>query len=117
MLIFEHKTLKKIVEFFRRAYNENGVTYTVRAYTSLTQFYAIVNNHLAQYILKCFRFENNQSTIEKCVAHLASIFIHRPELRSTAFTGTVYRSLQIYTVNKCLLINHFYLHLESDLLL
>jgi hypothetical protein len=111
------RELDKIISLFHRAYEENDATSIVQAYTSPTKFYAIVNNHLAQYILKCFRFENNQSTIEKCVAHLASIFIHRPELRSTAFTGTVYRSLQIYTVNKCLLINHFYLHLESDLLL
>jgi len=52
------------------------------------QFYAIVNNHLAKYLLKCFRFDEEQNIIEQCVAHLASIFIHRSELRSMAFTGS-----------------------------
>jgi hypothetical protein len=84
---------EKIILYFRHAYEENDVRFIVQAYTAATQFYAIVNNHLVLYLLKCFRFDDQQSIIEQCVAHLASIFIHRPELRSMAFTGTVYRGL------------------------
>jgi hypothetical protein len=114
MLIFHHMNLKNISEFFRCAYDENDVTYIVRVYTAATQFYAIVNNNLAQYLLKSFRWDNDQSTIEGCLAHLASTFIHRPQLRSMAFTGTVNRGLllfqsdlEISTVNKHLLNKSF----------
>jgi hypothetical protein len=108
------RELEKIIFFFRHAYENNNASFIVQAYTSPTQFYAIVNNHLAQYLLKCFRFDEEQNIIEQCVAHLASIFIHRSELRSMAFTGTVYRGLlllqsdlEIYTDNKRLLNKSF----------
>jgi hypothetical protein len=114
MLIFLNVILKKIIWFFRLAYEQNDARFVVKAYTSPTKFYAIVNHHLAQYLLKCFRFDNQQSIIEQCVAHLASIFIHRTELRSMGFTGTVYRGLlllqsdlETYTENKCLLNKSF----------
>jgi len=108
------RELEKIIFFFHHAYENNDASFIVQAYTSPTQFYAIVNNHLAEYLLKCFRFDEEQSIIEQCVAHLASIFIHRSELRSMAFTGTVYRGLllfqsdlEIYTENKRLLNKSF----------
>lgn len=108
------RELEKIILLFRCAYDHDDAIFIVQAYTSATQFYRIVNNHLEQYLLKCFRFENDQSIIEQCVAHLASIFIHRSELKSWEFTGTVYRGLllvqsdfELYTENKYLLNKTF----------
>ena len=85
--------LEKILWFFRLASKENNATFIIKAYTSPTQFYALVNNHFAQHLSKCFLIDGEQSPIEKCVAHLASIFIHRPEFKSLSFIGTVYRGL------------------------
>jgi len=106
--------LEKITSLFRCALKNNDATYIVQAYTSATKFYAIINNHLAQNLFKCFRCDNDQSILAQCVAHLAPIFIHRPELRSYAFVGTVYRGLllfesdlETYRVNKHLLNKSF----------
>jgi hypothetical protein len=105
---------ERINFLFHRAYNENDARFIVKAYTTPTQFYAIVNIHLAEYLLKCFRFDDEQNIIEQCVAHLASIFIHRSELRYMTFTGTVYRGLllfqsdlETYRNKKCLLNKAF----------
>ena len=108
------RDLEKILWFFRLAYEQNDATFIVKAYTSTTQFCAIVNKDLAQYLLKYFRFDNERGVIEQSAAHLASIFIHRSELRSMTFIGTVYRGLlllqsdlDIYTEKKCLLNKSF----------
>ncbi|UJR29190.1 hypothetical protein I4U23_010404 [Adineta vaga] len=105
---------QKIKNLFRNAYEHNDVTYIVQAYTSATQFHVIINNHLAQNLLTCFRLDSEQSILEQCVAHLASIFIHRLELKTFGFIGITYRGLlllqsdlEIYTVNKHLLNKSF----------
>ncbi|CAF4104418.1 unnamed protein product [Adineta steineri] len=113
--------LEKITSLFHYAYEYDDASYILRAYTTGTPFHGIINNHLAEYLLKYFRFDNDQSVLEQCVAHLASICIHRPELKSLEFTGIVYRGLfllqsdlKAYTVGKHLL-NKSFLSTTTDL--
>jgi hypothetical protein len=44
--IVPNNNLKRL---FYLAHNENDATFILQIYTSATQFYDIVNNHLAQY--------------------------------------------------------------------
>ena len=109
--------------FFDQAVAKNDVKYIVKAYTSVTQFYAMVNNHFAGFLLRFFRWNyDNQhtNTIEKSVGYLASIFVYHPDLRSHSFTGKTHRGmiiceheLRIYTVGKRLL-NKSFLSTSTD---
>lgn len=99
--------------FFQQAMNENDVRYIVKAYTSPTQFFTVVNNHLRQFLLRFFRHdchERHPNILEKSAGYLASIFIYHPQLRSLSYTGLTYRGmvmsqrdLEVYTVGKRLL--------------
>ena len=103
--------------FFSQAVTENDVRYIVRAYTTPTQFYKIVNNHLRDFLLRFFRQDHDvrhTNTLEKSVGYLASIFIYHPDLRSLSYTGSTYRGLiltqldlSVYTVGKRLLNKSF----------
>jgi len=108
---------KQIEWFFRQAAVEQDARYIVRAYTSVTQFYTIVNNHLREFLLRFFRWDfdaRHTNTLEKSVGYLASIFIYHPDLRSLSYTGLTYRGmilsqhdLSVYTVGKRLLNKSF----------
>jgi hypothetical protein len=108
---------KQIEWFFRQAAVEQDPRYIVRAYTSVTQFYTIVNNHLREFLLRFFRWDfdaRHPNTLEKSVGYLASIFIYHLDLRSLSYTGLTYRGmilsqhdLSIYTVGKRLLNKSF----------
>ena len=103
--------------FFRQVLVEQNITYIVKAYTSSTQFYSIVNNDLTKSLLRFFRQNYDgkyENTIEQSIGYLASIFIHHPDLRSFRYFGTAYRGLiltqqdlQTYTVGKRLLNKSF----------
>ena len=112
------KTDRNMIEwFFRQAVNQNDVRYLVKAYTSPTQFFTIVNNHLRQFLLRFFRYdchERHPNILEKSAGYLASIFIYHPQLRSLSYTGLTYRGmvmsqhdLEVYTVGKRLLNKSF----------
>jgi hypothetical protein len=109
---------KNMIEwFFRQAGVKQDVQYIVKAYTSPTQFYTIVNNHLREFLLRFFRRDcdpRHPNTLEKSVGYLASIFIYHPDLRSLHYTGLTYRGmilsdhdLSVYTVGKRLLNKSF----------
>jgi hypothetical protein len=109
---------KNMIEwFFRQAAIQQDVRYIVKAYTSPTQFYGILNNHLRDFLLRFFRRDCNSrhpNTLEKSVGYLASIFIYHPDLRLLHYTGLVYRGmilchqdLSVYTVGKRLLNKSF----------
>ena len=109
---------KQSIEWlFRQAFAEHDARYLIRAYTSSTPFYSLINNHLRDSLLRFFRQNYDgkyENTVEKSVGYLASIFIHHPDLRSLGFTGFVYRGLiltqqdlQTYTVGKRLLNKSF----------
>jgi hypothetical protein len=115
---------KNIIEwFFHQAVVEQDVRYIVKAYTSMTQFYTIVNNHLREFLLRFFRWDydaRHTNTLEKSVGYLASIFIYHPDLRSLSYTGLTYRGmklsrddLSVYTVGKRLL-NKSFLSTSTD---
>jgi hypothetical protein len=103
--------------FFDRAAVEQDVRYIVKAYTSPTQFYTIVNNHLREFLLRFFRRDcdpRHANTLEKSTGYLASIFIYHPDLRLLHYTGLTYRGmilnhhdLSLYTVGKRLLNKSF----------
>jgi len=109
---------KNMIEwFFRCAAIEQDVIYIVKAYTSVTQFYTIVNRHLREFLLRFFRWDydaRHVNTLEKSVGYLASIFIYHPDLRSLSYTGLTYRGMILsqddlsdYTVGKQLLNKSF----------
>ncbi|CAF4973810.1 unnamed protein product [Rotaria sp. Silwood1] len=109
---------KQVIQwFFRQAALEQNAQYIVKAYTSVTQFYTIVNTHMAKFLLRFFRWNydaRHANTLEKSVGYLASIFIYHPDLRSLSYTGTTYRGmilsqhdLSIYNVGKRLLNKSF----------
>ncbi|CAF1080813.1 unnamed protein product [Rotaria sordida] len=109
---------KQVIQwFFHQAALQQNAQYIVKAYTSVTQFYAIVNTHLAKCLLRFFRWNydvRHANTLEKSVGYLASIFIYHPDLRSLSYTGTIYRGmilsrhdLCIYNVGKRLLNKSF----------
>ncbi|CAF2864405.1 unnamed protein product [Rotaria sp. Silwood2] len=109
---------KQVIQwFFHQAVLQQNAQYIVKAYTSVTQFYSIVNTHLAQFLLRFFRWNYNArhaNTLEKSVGYLASIFIYHPDLRSLSYIGITYRGmvlsrhdLSIYNVGKRLLNKSF----------
>jgi hypothetical protein len=114
----QHERDRNMIEwFFRRAAAEKDARYIIKAYTSPTQFYTIVNTHLREFLLRFFRWDYNArhtNTLEKSVGYLVSIFIYHPDLRSLSYTGLTYRGmilsqhdLSVYTVGKQLLNKSF----------
>lgn len=121
---FQSERDKENIEgLFRQAGIHQDVKYVVKAYTAVSQFHEIVNAHLAEFLLRFFRWDCNTrhaNTLEKSVGYLASIFIYHPDLRSLSYIGLTYRGmvlcrhdLSVYTVGKRLL-NKSFLSTSTD---
>ncbi|CAF3947409.1 unnamed protein product [Rotaria magnacalcarata] len=103
--------------FFHQAVLQQDVQYFVKAYTSISPFYSIVNTHMAESLLRFFRWDSDTrhpNTLEKSMGYLASIFINHPDLRTFSYTGITYRGmilcqydLSVYNVGKRLLNKSF----------
>ncbi len=82
--------IDEIKQYFDMAIKQKDPIYLLKAYTAETDFYSILNVHLAQIQLESL---NNQENLSR--AYFIGILAHHLTLEKFSFTGTVYRGMII----------------------
>ncbi|CAF2836427.1 unnamed protein product [Rotaria sp. Silwood2] len=88
----KHKTI--IDHFFLSGIAENNLIYFLKAYASLTNFYLILNKHLAIYSLEYFDPLLRKSidyALLKCIMDIISILLIAPEFEQYTYRDNCYR--------------------------
>ncbi|CAF0975665.1 unnamed protein product [Adineta steineri] len=101
IILFEQENLPQrqqllIDWFFMNASIEKNPIWIVKAYTSTTDFYKILNRHLAMYVLEYFHPTLNKSIDYKlvnCLIDFVGIFIHSDGLDKLNYVGQCYRGM------------------------
>ncbi|CAF1476329.1 unnamed protein product [Adineta steineri] len=88
---------KSVIDwYFEQAIEETNSLYILAAYTTATNFYAVLNKGLAKFALKYFDAILQESTKYKAVAAIIdfiSLLIHDPALDKYDYRGKTYRGM------------------------
>ena len=90
----KHKSL--LEWFFKQAIEKANALYILKAYTSATNFYGVLNRTLAQFALEYFDAIHQESTNYKIVTSiidLISLLIYDPDLDKYDYRGKTYRGM------------------------
>ncbi|CAM4977864.1 unnamed protein product [Rotaria socialis] len=90
--------IKNLESYFKKAIEEqNYLEYFIKAYTLTSNFYRVLNKHLALYILDYFDPPSSQTKYRliNCLVHIVTLLVNHPDINKYTYRGTTYRGLSM----------------------